>query len=59
MTLHERIAEALGWSVEETRSYSLQALRELVWLPSPKLAYEITHQIALGSVLTERRERRL
>ena len=59
MTLHEQCAEALGWSVEEARSFSLQGLRELVRVVRPKLAEEISKQIAAGSVLVERRERRL
>lgn len=42
MDLHERIAKALGWSVVQTQSFSLRALRELVVLVSPKLAHEIT-----------------
>lgn len=29
-TLHDRIAESLGWEVEDVRSFSLQTLRELV-----------------------------
>jgi hypothetical protein len=40
--LHERIAKALGWTVEETRSFSLPALRDLVRPVSMKLAHEIT-----------------
>ncbi len=48
MTLYERIAEALGWSVKATQSFSLYALRELVRPVSPKLAGEITEAIRLG-----------
>jgi hypothetical protein len=48
--LHERIAEALGWTVEQTRSLSLPSLRELVRPVSMKLAYEITLQIQGGSI---------
>ena len=40
--IHDRIAEALGWSVEATKRFSLQYLRELVRPVSPKLAHEIT-----------------
>jgi hypothetical protein len=42
MTLHERIAEKLGWTVEQTQSFSLQALRTMVRTVSPKLAHEIS-----------------
>jgi hypothetical protein len=48
--LHERIAKALGWTVEEARSFSLPALREVVRPVSMKLAYEITLQIQFGSI---------
>ncbi len=48
--LHERIAEALGWTVEQVRSLSLPSLRELVRPVSMKLAYEITLQIQGGSI---------
>lgn len=41
-TLHERIAAVLNWTVEEMRSFSLPALRDLVRPVSPKLAEEIT-----------------
>lgn len=49
--LHERIADALGWTVEETRGFSLAALRDLVRPVSAKLAHEITVAISSGSVL--------
>jgi hypothetical protein len=48
--LHERIAKVLGWTVEEARSFSLPALREVVRPVSMKLAYEITLQIQFGSI---------
>ena len=48
--LHERIAKALGWTVEEARSFSLPALRELVRPVSMKLALEITLQIQGGAI---------
>jgi hypothetical protein len=41
-SLHERIARALGWTVEETQGFSLLSLRDLVGPISPKLAHEIT-----------------
>ena len=44
MTTHlaERIAQTLNWTVEDVRQFSLPTLRELVRVPSPKLAREIT-----------------
>jgi hypothetical protein len=48
--LHERIAKVLGWTVEEAKSFSLPALREVVRPVSMKLAYEITLQIQFGSI---------
>ena len=42
MTLHEQIALSLNWTVKETQSFSLAALRELVRPLSPKLAHKIT-----------------
>ena len=40
--LHERIAAALGWTLAETKSFSLSTLREMVRPLSPKLTHEIT-----------------
>lgn len=40
--LHERIAEALKWSIADVRSFSLLILRDLVRPVSAKLANEIT-----------------
>ena len=51
VTLHERIATVLGWTVEQTQSLSLASLRELVRTISPKLAAEITERIRTGRVL--------
>lgn len=58
--LHERIAEALGWTIEQTQSFSLPALRALVRPVSPKLAREITLTINspayyLGEPLRQKR----
>jgi hypothetical protein len=47
-TLHKRIAEALGWTVEETQSFDLAALRDLVRSTHPKLAYVISDVIQRG-----------
>ncbi len=51
MALHERVAEALGWTVAQAQSFSLAALRDLVRPVSPKLAYELTQVIQGGGVL--------
>jgi hypothetical protein len=40
--LAARVALALGWTVDDVRSFSLPALRDLVRPVSPKLAHEIT-----------------
>lgn len=40
--LHKQIASVLGWTVAETKSYSLPALRDLVRPVNEKLAHEIT-----------------
>lgn len=55
MSLHERIALKLGWTIEQTRSFSLQALRDLVRPVSSKLAAEIDAQIHSGAVVVGRR----
>lgn len=51
--LHERIARCLGWTVEETRSFSLATLRELIRLKDPALCDEIRLVIQQGLHLTE------
>lgn len=40
-SLHEKIAVCLGWTVEETHSFSLRALRDLVHKHDPRLAAQI------------------
>lgn len=40
--LHERIAEALGWTEAEVKTFAPMALRDLVRTVNPKLAHEIT-----------------
>ncbi len=40
--MHARIAQTLGWTEDQARSFSLPSLRELVRPVSPKLASEIT-----------------
>ena len=51
MSLHDRIAEALKWTPQEARSFSLSSLRELVRHVSPKLAHEITLAMQQGPAL--------
>lgn len=46
--LRERIANVLGWTVEETNQFSLATLREMVREKSPKLAHLISDVIARG-----------
>ena len=48
MSLRDRVAQALGWTVEETEGFSLQSLRELVRVSHPKLAAELTEWIRTG-----------
>jgi len=48
-TVRERVAKALGWSISDTRSVSLQFLRDLVRPVSSKLAHEITLAINRGT----------
>jgi hypothetical protein len=55
-TLHERIAAALGWSVADTQSMSLQSLRDLVRPVNPELAGEITRAIQSGSYIVGERQ---
>lgn len=52
--LHERIAAALGWSVADTRSFSLAALQEWVRgnAKDPKLYGVIADIRALGTHMT-------
>lgn len=56
-TLHDRIAEVLGWSVSETKTFSLLSLRDLVRPISPKLTHEINLEIA-GKGYVAQKERR-
>lgn len=48
VTLHERIAAVLGWTVKETQGFSLQALREMVRAKDPRLAEEISGVVQRG-----------
>jgi hypothetical protein len=47
--LHERVAKALGWSVEDTQSMSMQALRDLVRPVDKDLAREMDYMIQSGA----------
>ena len=49
--LHERVAKALGWSVKDARSMSMQALRELVRPVDPSLARELDYMIQSGAYI--------
>lgn len=51
MSLHKRIANQLGWTLQDARSHTLQALRELVRPENPRLADEITFCIERGVCL--------
>jgi hypothetical protein len=53
VTLHERIAEALGWKIQDVQSFSFQSLRELVRTTHPKLAHELTVAIQSGAYLRQ------
>jgi hypothetical protein len=47
--IHDRVAQALGWSVKDTQSFSLSTLREMVRTKDPALAAEISSMIQSGS----------
>jgi hypothetical protein len=51
MTLHQRIAAALGWTEDQAKSFSLAALRDLVRPVNAKLAHELTQLIQSGGVI--------
>jgi len=50
--LHERAAKALGWPVEDTKSFSLPGLRELVRPIDLQLAIDIDGTIQAGLHVT-------
>jgi hypothetical protein len=54
MSIHERIAQALGWTVPDTQGFSLATLRELVRDKDPALADEISATIRSGRHITQR-----
>jgi hypothetical protein len=47
MSLHERVAAHLGWTVPDTQSFSLRSLLELV-RDNPKLTLLLTDEIEKG-----------
>lgn len=51
--LRERIAKALGWTVEDTRSYSFYTLREIIRPVSPKLTHELDVMIRSGEYIID------
>jgi hypothetical protein len=51
MNLHERVAKKLGWTVEQTKQFSLISLREIVRHVSPKLANDITESLSEDALL--------
>lgn len=53
-TLHDRIAEVLGWSLSEAKAFSILSLRELVRPVSQKLAHEIDLEIAGKGYVVQR-----
>lgn len=55
-SLHARIAKHLGWTIEQTHSFSLAALRDLV--TDSKLKYLISQHIRSGEVLRGKPYRR-
>lgn len=52
-SLHDRIAKALGWKLEDTYSLSLLMLRELLRDSDPALAREITEGVRSGSYIVQ------
>ena len=49
--LHNRVAKALGWPVEETKRLSMQSLRDLVRPVDPDLAQELSYAIQSGAYI--------
>ena len=49
--LRQRIAEALKWTVEETKQFSVPTLREFLRVTHPKLAAELSAIIQRGDHL--------
>lgn len=47
--LHDRIAKAIGWSMKDVQSLSMQSLRDLVRPVDPDLAREMDYAIQSGA----------
>lgn len=47
--LRQRVADALGWSVEDTKKFSLAALRDILPAHKHKLRHELSLIIQSGS----------
>ena len=54
MNLHEQIAQALGWTVADARSFSLATLRDFVRPVNAALADQITQVIGSGTHIYSR-----
>lgn len=54
-TLHTRIAQVLGWTPEEAKSFSMQTLREIVRPVDSKLADDLSIYIRSGEYITSPR----
>lgn len=57
MSLHDRIAAAIGWPVSEVRRFSLLSLRDIVRPVSAKLAHECTLAAGAAPVFSRAEER--
>lgn len=49
--LHQHIADALGWNVEDVRKFSAQTIREPLRVSHPKLAHLCDEAIRSGSYI--------
>jgi hypothetical protein len=57
VSLHARIAEALGWSEADVKSFSFYSLREVVRPVSAKLTAELDVVIRSGSYIIGEKRR--
>lgn len=51
-TIYERAAKVLGWTVEDTRSFSPAMLREIVCGKDPELVSDISRVIQSGNYIS-------
>jgi hypothetical protein len=56
VTIHARIAQALGWTEDEVKRFSFAALRELLRPAHPKLVHELDNEIRSGIYLKKENE---